>query len=207
MSRLMLASVYFMLCLTCRLIQAQESYNLVLEIGSQAPAWTDLPGADGQKHSLSELKEKDVVVVAFTCLSCPTASDYETRINDLAKKYSAKDSPVAVVAICVNPKPEDQLEAITKKVKDKGYEFTYLYDESQKIAKEFGAVYTPEFYVLNKDRQVVYFGAMDDATNASEVTRNYVQEAIDATLAGKEPEMKIVVARGCLVKYARERRR
>ncbi len=195
------------LSLLCQVCPAQEDYNLVLNIGDEAPAWTDLPGTDGKKHSLADLKEKQIVVVVFTCLTCPTASDYEKRIDDLTRKYSGKESKVAVVPICVNPKKEDQLEALTKRVKEKEYAFHYLYDESQKIAKEFGAVYTPEFYVLDQDRKLVYMGAMDDATKASEVTENFVQNAIDATLAGKQPEKKIVVARGCLVKYARERRR
>jgi peroxiredoxin len=204
---LLISCVLAVVCLKQQISFGQETYNLVLKIGDVAPAWVDLPGTDDKKHSSTRLKDKDVVVVVFTCLSCPTASDYEGRINDLAKKYAGDEAKVAIVPIVVNPQKADQLPALKQRVEDKGYVFHYLYDETQKIAKEFGAVYTPEFYVLDKDRKVVYFGALDDATDASKATRNYVQEAIDAALAGKEPEMKIVIARGCLVKYARERRR
>ena len=183
-----------------------ESFNQVLAIGDQAPAWESLPGVDGQSHSLSDLKEKPVVVVVFTCASCPTAADYEERINALSRKYGGDLGTVAVVAICVNQVPEDQLPALTQRAKSMGFQFDYLYDESQKIAKAYGAVFTPEFYVLNRDRKVIYMGAMDDSTEPSKISRRYVEEAIAAAEAGLTPRTTEVVARGCLVRYARERR-
>jgi peroxiredoxin len=181
-------------------------YNEVLSIGDKAPAWSSLPGTDGKSHSLAELADKPVVVVVFTCASCPTAVDYEERINALAKAHAGDKGQVAVVAISVNKVKEDQLPALTERAKSKGFAFTYLYDESQKVAKDYGAVFTPEFYVLDRDRKVVYMGAMDDATDASKVTRNYVDEAVAAALAGRQPQEKEVIARGCRVRYARERR-
>ena len=180
-------------------------YNEVLSIGDRAPAWVKLPGTDGKDHSLADLSDKPVVVVVFTCASCPTAVDYEERINALAKAHGEKGQ-VAVVAISVNKVTQDQLPALTERAKQKGFAFTYLYDESQKIAKDFGAVFTPEFYVLDRDRKVVYMGAMDDATDAAKVTKKYVEEAITASLAGKKPAETEVIARGCRVRYARERR-
>lgn len=181
-------------------------YNEVLSIGDKGPAWADLPGTDGKKHSLADLADKPVVVVVFTCASCPTAADYEERINALAKAHAGEKGQVAVVAISVNKVKEDQLPALTERAKQKGFAFTYLYDDSQKVAKDYGAVFTPEFYVLDRDRKVVYMGAMDDATDASKVTRRYVDEAIAAALARKKPEVGEVIARGCRVRYARERR-
>lgn len=181
-------------------------YNEVLSIGDKAPAWSNLPGTDGKTHSLSELADKPVVVVVFTCASCPYAVEYEERINALTKAHAGDKGQVAVVPICVNKVQEDDLPALTKRAKEKGFAFTYLYDESQKIAKDFGAVNTPEFYVLDRDRKVVYMGAMDDATEAAKVTRRYVDEAIAAALAGKKPEVAEVISVGCRVRYARERR-
>lgn len=181
-------------------------YNEVLSIGDKAPAWSKLPGTDGKEHSLADLADKPVVVVVFTCASCPTAVDYEERINALAKAHGGDKGQVAVVAISVNKIAEDQLPALTEHAKQKGFAFTYLSDQSQKIAKDFGAVFTPEFYVLDRDRKVVYMGAMDDATDVSKVTKKYVEDAIAATLAGKKPETTEVIARGCRVRYARERR-
>lgn len=182
-------------------------YNDVLSIGDAAPAWENLPGTDGKPHALADLKDKPVVVVVFTCASCPTAADYEERINALAKAHGGAEGKAAVVAICVNKVPEDQLPALTERAKEKGFTFDYLYDGTQKIAKDYGAVFTPEFYVLNQDRKIVYMGAMDDATDPSKVTKKYVEEAVAASLAGKEPETKEVIARGCRVRYARERRK
>src|SRR5262245_12100427 len=109
-------------------------FNSQLNVGDPAPAWTDLPGVDGKKHSMADLK-KDVVVVVFTCNSCPVAVDYEDRIIEFAKKYAAADGKVAVVAINVNTIPEDRLPKMQERAKEKGFNFPYLYDETQKIAK------------------------------------------------------------------------
>ena len=84
-------------------------YNPVLNIGDAAPAWEDLPGVDGKTHSLADLKKKPVVVVVFTCNSCPYAVDYEDRINAFAKKYAGETGRVAVAAINVNHVPADSL--------------------------------------------------------------------------------------------------
>jgi peroxiredoxin len=203
MIRILAAAVATLFLGTCALA---GEYNEVLSIGDKGPAWAALPGTDGKNHSLADLADKPVVVVVFTCASCPTAVDYEDRINSLAKAHAGEKGQVAVVAICVNQVKEDQLPALTERAKQKGFAFTCLYDESQKIAKDYGAVFTPEFYVLDRDRKVVYMGAMDDATDAARVTRRYVDEAIAAALAGKKPELTEVIARGCRVRYARERR-
>src|SRR5690349_14561840 len=109
-------------------------FNEVLCIGDAAPAWSALPGTDGKEHSLADYKNKDVVVLVFTCASCPTAVDYEDRINDLAKKYGGEKGKVAVVAVCVNRVKEDLLPALTERAKQRDFAFDYLHDESQKIA-------------------------------------------------------------------------
>jgi len=203
MLRMLLISL---LVLIAAAVSRAGQYNEVLSIGDQAPAWNDLPGTDGKSHSLKDLADKPIVVVVFTCASCPTAVDYEDRINALAKTHAGDKGKVGVVAICVNKVKEDQLPALTERARQKGLAFTYLYDDSQKIAKDYGAVFTPEFYVLDRDRKVVYMGAMDDATDASKVTKRHVEEAISAAFEGKKPEVTEVIARGCRVRYARERR-
>lgn len=182
-------------------------YNEVLSIGDKAPDWKDLPGVDGKKHSLADLADKKVVVLVFTCVSCPTAADYEDRIQELTRHYAASKAPVAVVAVSVNRVEEDTLPALTKRAAEKDFQFTYLHDESQKIARDYGAIFTPEFYVLDRDRKVVYMGAMDDATDPKAVKATYVRDAVDAVLAGAMPSVTETIARGCRVRYARERRR
>src|SRR5262245_51416802 len=83
-------------------------FNSVLSIGDDAPAWVGLPGTDGKKHSLADLSDKDVVVVLFTCNSCPAAEAYEDRVIAFAKKYCGPKDRVALVAINVNTIPEDR---------------------------------------------------------------------------------------------------
>ncbi len=174
-------------------------YNKKIVIGSPAPTWTNLPGTDGKMHSLADLKDKDVIVVVFTCNSCPIALDYEDRIIALGKDYA--NSKVAVVAINVNTIAEDRLDKMKIRATKKKYPFVYLYDETQKIAKDFGATYTPEFFVLNKERQVTYMGAMDDKNTETEVKTKYLRQAIQAALAGQKYEPAETLARGCMIRY------
>lgn len=191
--------------LTVSLGQAGE-YNEVLSIGDAAPVWAALPGTDGKQHALDDYKSKSVVVLAFTCVSCPTAVDYEARLQALAQKYAGADSKVAVIAVSVNKVEADQLPALTKRAKEKEFVFPYLYDESQQIAKQHGAIFTPEFYVFDAARKLVYMGALDDSTDPQKVQVRYVEDAITAALAGKTPTVKETIARGCRVRYARERK-
>ena len=187
------------------LVRAGE-FNEVLNIGDPAPAWTDLPGTDGKKHSLADHKSKDFVVLVFTCASCPTAVDYEDRISELSKRFGGEKGKVAVVAVCVNRVKGDTLEDLTERAAKRELSFEYLYDESQKIAREYGAIFTPEFYVLNQERKVIYMGALDDFTDASKVQKKFVEEAIAAATKGEAPAVKETIARGCRVRYARERK-
>lgn len=181
-------------------------FNEKLSIGDAAPAWTDLPGSDGKRHSLAELQGKEFVVVVFTCNSCPVAVGYEDRIITLATKYAGPDSRVALVAINVNTIPEDRLDKMTERAKEKGFRFPYLYDETQKIAKDFGATSTPEFFVLNKDRKVIYMGAMDDRNKQADVKTNYLDAALAAALKGEKIAKAETQARGCAIRFARKRR-
>lgn len=182
-------------------------YNPVLNIGDKAPAWKDLPGVDEKKLSLSDLEKKDVVVLTFICNSCPYAVDYENRLIAFAKKHPGKDSKVALVAVNVNKVDEDLPPKMKAKAEAKGFKFPYLFDETQQIAKDYGAGFTPEFFVLNKDRKVVYMGAMDDSPNADKVKRRYVEEAVAAALTGELPEVRETVPIGCRIRIERNRRR
>jgi peroxiredoxin len=180
-------------------------YNVVLSVGDRAPAWSDLEGVDGKRHSLEHLAKKDVVVVVFTCNSCPVATDYEDRIIAFSKKFTGPGSKVALVAINVNTVAEDRLPKMKERAEAKGFDFPYLYDDTQKIGKAFGAAFTPEFFVLNRQRQVVYMGGMDDNSQASDVKHNYLEPAVEAALAGKPPATAEAPAIGCRVRYARQR--
>lgn len=204
MNRLALLAA-FALTLVCPFaptVKAGE-FNEVLKIGDAAPAWKKLPGVDGKEHSLEELKDKKVVVVIFTCNSCPYAVAYEDRIIAFAKKHTKE---VGVVAINVNKVPADSFEKMKARSEEKGFPFPYLYDDTQKIAKDFGAQFTPEFFVLNAERKVVYMGGMDDSSEPEKVTKTYLEPAVEATLKGEKIEKAETQAIGCRVRYARERK-
>jgi peroxiredoxin len=178
-------------------------YNKVLAPGDTAPAWENLDGTDGKKHSLADLKDKDVVVVVFTCNSCPVASDYEPRILAFADKYAGQpDAKVALVAINVNTAKADALPAMKERAQKMKFNFAYLYDPTQEIAKKYGAMFTPEFFVLDKDRKVIYTGAMDDKIPPTEPKMTYLDNAMKAALAGKSVETaETSAAAGCKIKF------
>lgn len=179
-------------------------FNQVLDIGDPAPKWEKLPSTDGEPHSAEMLKDSPATVVVFTCNSCPYAQDIEERLVALQKKLAGQEVPI--VAINVNKIDEDRLPAMKEKAAQAGFDFPYLFDESQQIAKEFGAIKTPEFYVLDSDWRVVYMGALDDSPDGKNVTQRYVEPAVEAVLEGKEPEVTETVPIGCGIRYERERR-
>lgn len=200
MRRLLLAVA---LALVPSLALAGE-FNKVLNVGDDAPAWTDLPGTDGETHSLADLAESQYVLVVFTCNSCPVAVKYEDRIIAFAKEHQDE---VAVVAINVNRVEEDSLEKMKERAQEKEFPFAYLFDESQQIAKDFGATATPEFFLLSPKRKVLYMGAMDDEANEDKVQARHLDDAFAAAKAGAAPSVQETYAHGCRIRFARERKR
>ena len=185
---------------------AAGTYNKQLNIGDAAPDWKGLVGTDDKKHSLADLADKQVIVVCFTCNTCPYAVDYEDRLIALAKRFAADGNKCALVAINANKVKDDLLPAMQDRAKAKGFNFPYLHDETQQVAKSYGATFTPEFVVLNKDRKVVYLGAMDDSPDGKNITKPYLENAIAAALAGKLPPLTETPAVGCAVRYVKERK-
>jgi len=179
-------------------------FNLVLKVGDAAPAWDKLPGTDGKPHSLADLKDKKLVVVVFTCNSCEVAQEYEDRIIDFANRH-AQD--VGLVAINVNAVPADSLAKMKERASAKGFTFPYVFDESQKIAKDYGADRTPEFFLLSADRKVIYMGAMDDGSDVQKPKLHYLEDAVTAALRDAKPATAETNPRGCRIRWARARSR
>lgn len=177
-------------------------FNKVLSVGDKAPEFADLEGTDGKRHSLDEFKSKKAVVIVFTCNSCPVANLYEDRIAALVKTYAeGPGAKVAVIAINVNTVPEDRLDKMVERAKKKKYSYPYLYDPSQKIARDYGAMYTPEFFVLDGDRKVAYLGAFDDKNKPEDAKVQHVYAALDAILAGQAPAKGETLGRGCKIRF------
>jgi peroxiredoxin len=181
--------------------QAGE-FNRILKIGDPGPTWSNLPGVDDKTHSLADLKDKEVVVVVVTCNHCPIAQAYEDRIVAFAKKSTAPRSKVALVAICVSKMDEDLLPRMKERARAKGFSFPYIRDDSQAVGRAYGASATPEFFVLNKERKIVYMGAMDDNTDEPRV--NFLEQAVVAVLDGKTPPKPETKPFGCAIQYERK---
>lgn len=162
-----------------------------------------LKNIDGNMMSLSDIKDAKGYIVIFTCNHCPYAVASEDRIIALDKKYKKLGFPV--VAIQPNDTkayPSDNFENMKKRAQDKGFTFPYLIDESQEIAKSYGATKTPHVYLLDKNRQVQYIGAIDNSVkDANSVTKTFLADAIDAMLAGKDVPVKETKAIGCSIKW------
>ena len=180
-------------------------YNAVLDTGDTMPGWTDLPGVDGQNHSSETLADRAVVVVVFTCNSCPYARDLETRLKSFQRSYDRRG--VTVVAINVNTIDEDSLPAMKRRAKEKKFSYPYLFDESQQIAKDFGAKFTPQCFVFDADQKLVYQGSFDDSPDGKQVGQTYVADAVEAAMKQVSPQVKETVPIGCKIRYQRERRR
>ena len=165
-----------------------------VKIGDKAPDFT-ATSVDGKQVSLKKaLSDSEAVVVCFTCNKCPVAVAYEDRFIDFTKKYKGK---VSFIAVNCNAASED-LEQMKQRAEEKGFNFTYAYDESGDAARDYGARVTPELYVVNKQGTVEYHGAFDD--NQKNPKENYLVSAVDSVLAGKKPEVTETKARGCGIK-------
>ena len=169
-------------------------------IGSSCPNFKDLPGVDGKKHSLNQFK-KDVLVICITCNHCPVAVAYEDRIINFVKKHG---NQIDFVAINVNNGAADKLDKMIVRAQEKGFNFPYLYDETQEIGRALGASVTPELFVLDKNRKVVYTGSFDNSQNAAKATTNFVEQAVQAALSGSAPATAQTRPFGCSVKYEKK---
>lgn len=165
-----------------------------------------LKNVNDKMVSLNQFQAAKGFIVVFTCNTCPVAQKYEKRIEALDKEFKSKDYPV--VAINSNDgvtNPGDSFAAMQRRAKAESYTFPYLYDESQAVAKRFGATNTPHVFVLEKEGSklvVRYIGAIDNnADDASAATKKYVQDAVNSLLEGKSPEVTATKAIGCGIKW------
>jgi peroxiredoxin len=187
------------IALTLALAVACQAAETLPVVGKAKPNWAKLPGVDGKEHSLADLKQ-DVIVVAVTCNHCPIAIEYYERMKEFAAKNAGSEK-VAVVAISVSDWETDLMPQMKEMAAKKGFNFAYLHDESQKVGKELGATNTPQFFVLNRERVMMYRGPWDDDINPSRVSKRYVEDAVAALLAGKSPVVGEKRPRGCLIDY------
>lgn len=164
-----------------------------------------LENIDGKMVSLADFKDAKGYIVIFTCNTCPYAVAYEDRVEALNKKYAKKGYPViAIMPNNTDVKPGDNMDAMRARAKAKGFTFPYLMDKGQKIYPQYGATKTPHVYVLEKTTKgniVRYIGAIDDNyKDADAVNQKYVEDAVDALLAGQDVKESKTRAIGCSIK-------
>jgi peroxiredoxin len=172
-------------------------------IGEPAPDFA-LPDTDGGEVSLEDAAGTPAVVVAFWCNHCPYVRAWEDRFNDIAREYS--DRGVVTVAICANDAtthPADSFDNMVVRAAEKGYVFAYARDDSQAVARAYGAERTPEVFVLDGERRVAYHGAIDDSTDPDAVSAHHLRDALEAVLAGGSPETADTAPVGCTIKWSR----
>jgi thiol-disulfide isomerase/thioredoxin len=176
-------------------------FNKVVSVGDKAPTFSGLPAIHNGEEtsvSLSDLKD-DVVVLVFLANHCPVVKAYEDRLIEFTNDYKSKG--VRVVGIAVSLMDGDKLPGIKEYTKDKKSNYVYGYDETQAVGKAYGAVATPQFFVLDKERTIRYTGAMDDNQAEGKVTKTYLRDAVDAVLKGETPSEVETQAKGCGISY------
>ncbi|HUX01049.1 MAG: thioredoxin family protein [Phycisphaerae bacterium] len=173
-----------------------------LQIGAPAPEFS-LPGIDGKTWSLEDVEGAKILVVVFRCNHCPFVVESEERINRLYSEYGPKG--VALIGINSNETvnhPTDSFEHMVTHAKEHRIKYPYVHDESQDVARAYGALRTPHFYVFDEKRRLRYTGRLDDSPREpAKATTQELREVLDALLAGKNPPAPVTNPIGCNVKW------
>ena len=173
-----------------------------LKPGSKLPDF-NLPATDGKNYFPDSFADKKALIVIFSCNHCPYVQAYEERIKEIQDNYFSKG--VAIVAINSNDVkdyPDDSFENMKKRAEQKNFNFPYLRDETQEVAKAFDASHTPEIFLFDKSRKLAFHGKIDDNWQEPEKAKSkYLREALDELLEGKEISVLETFTIGCTIKW------
>ncbi len=180
-----------------------ETPSTMLTLGTKATAFR-LPDTDGRTVALADFREAKALLVMFICNHCPFVKHVQSELTRLAKDYQARG--VAVVAINSNDTtayPQDGPAAMKAEKERLGYPFPYLFDETQEVAKSYHAACTPDLFVFDADRKLVYRGQLDDSRPGRDVpvTGRDLRAALDAVLAGRDVDVRQRASIGCNIKW------
>lgn len=175
----------------------------MLELGTQAPDFS-LPDTDGSIVSLSDLEDATALLVMFICNHCPFVKHIQHELARLGRDYQSRG--VAIVAISSNDvttHPDDSPVKMKEEKQRVGYTFPYLYDQSQGVAHAYHAACTPDFFLFDADRRLVYRGQLDDSRpdNGIPVTGRDLRRALDAVLASQPVAGEQRPSIGCNIKW------
>lgn len=176
--------------------------SFTLEIGSKAPDF-NLPATDGKDYSLAGFDHLETLVVFFTCNHCPFVIGSDESTRRTAEKYQSKGVGfVGINSNSTNTVPGDSFEAMVARMAEHRFPWTYLRDDSQQVALAYGALRTPHFYVLGRNRKLVYTGrAVDNPREADKSTANDLERALDEHIADKPVSVPLTNPIGCNVKW------
>ena len=174
---------------------------MALELLAPCPAF-DLPGTDDRNHTLAELTGK-LFVLIVSCNHCPYVIAYEPRMVALASEYGARGVDfMAVNANDATRYPDDGLQPMKARARERGFPFPYVRDDSQALVRTLGARFTPEAYVFDEARKLRYHGRIDDNhRDPARVTAHDLKNALDALLDGRDPPVTGTTAFGCSIKW------
>lgn len=177
--------------------------STMLALGTQAPDFC-LPDTTGRMVSRDDFKDSAGLLVMFMCNHCPYVKHVRTELARLGKDY--QDKGIAIVGINSNDvetHPDDSPEMMVREIKEAGYTFAYLYDETQETAKTYRAACTPDFFLFDGDHKLVYRGQLDDSRpgNSIPVTGNDLRKPLDALLAGNPIPEDQTPSMGCNIKW------
>ena len=181
-----------------------ETPSTMAPLGMKAPAFRLPDVVSGRAVSLDDFKSAPALLVMFICNHCPYVKHVREHLAQLVREYQARG--VAVVGISSNDAiqfPDDGPEKMRQEARAAGYTFPYLYDEDQEVAKQYRAACTPDFFVFDKDRRLVYRGQMDDSrpNSGRPVTGKDLRAALDAVLAGRPVPPDQKPSMGCNIKW------
>lgn len=173
-----------------------------LKIGDPIPEF-NLKAVDGKFYALQDFKEASGLIVIFSCNHCPYVQAYEERIKSIQSDYKTKG--IQVIAISsndVDSYPEDSFENMKLRSDEKQFNFPYLWDETQQLAKDFGATHTPEIFLFDKERKLVFHGKIDDNWNDEKsIRQKYLRSALDEMLTGNQITVPETFTIGCTIKW------
>ncbi|HYN14153.1 MAG TPA: thioredoxin family protein [Terriglobales bacterium] len=181
-----------------------ETPSTMAPLGVRAPHFRLPDMVTGRIVSLDDYKTAPALLVMFICSHCPYVKHVREHLAQLVREYQARG--VAAVAISSNDVaqfPEDGPDGMKEEARTVGYTFPYLFDQTQEVAKEYRAACTPDFFVFDKDRRLVYRGQMDDSRPSSDhpVTGKDLRAALDSVLAGRQVSADQKPSLGCNIKW------
>ncbi len=172
-----------------------------MQIGQVAPEF-DLLGVDGKNYMLRYFLNREIVVVVFTCNHCPYAQAYENRLIALAKEFSRKAAFIAISSNDASKYPQDSFELMKLQAAEKSFPYPYIYDETQDVARAYGALVTPHVFVFDSAGKLAYQGGVDDNwENPNGVQNAYLRDALAELSTGRAVTRKTAPVVGCSIKW------